>query len=438
MAKDASRKGRVGRFLKIGSLSSMVGASYLKHKIKAVVSTPEKIATSLYNTNVKNAERIAKTFGELKGAVMKVGQMMSLQAGIFPEEFTSILSTLQQDSPPVDFAVMRKQIEEELGGSLETIFSEFDEKAYASASIGQIHRAKLHDGTDIVVKVQYPNVHKMVESDLKNLRMFFRKFMLMRLNMDGLELWEEVRERISEELDYEQEFRHILEFKELFADDDFVVIPDPIPEYSTKRVLTMVFERGLRWNELLSSDLTEDLKNQLSVLLFKTFLKQLFQLKTLHADPNLSNFAFREDGKLILYDFGCVKHFTAEFVENYRLMVKAGLDEDFNQVMYYFKKLGFDWTPENAIDESMIEHVAKILLRPYLHGDTFNFGEATLHVELFDFAKDHFKDEVKFVIPPDIIFLDRVIGGMYGNMMKLRATADWRDILSEAISTPLL
>jgi len=390
MSQDSTRKGRVGRFLKIGSLSSMVGASYLKHKIKAAVSTPEKIAASLYNTNVKNAERIAKTFGDLKGAVMKVGQMMSLQSGIFPEEFTSILSTLQQDSPPVDFSVIRKQIEEELGGTLETLFSDFDSTAYASASIGQIHQAKLPDGADVVVKVQYPNVQKMVESDLKNLRMFFRSMMRMRLNMDGLDLWEEVRERILEELDYEQEFRHLLEFRKLLADDDSVVVPEPIPEYSSKRVLTMVFEPGLRWNELIESDIPAEQKNHLSVLLFKSFLTQLFQFKTLHADPNLSNFAFREDGKLILYDFGCVKHFTAEFVEYYRLMVKAGLHEDYERVMFFFKKLGFDWTPKDAIDSTMIEHVARILLRPYLHDESYNFGEATLHVELFDFAKEHF------------------------------------------------
>ncbi|MFC1853810.1 ABC1 kinase family protein [candidate division CSSED10-310 bacterium] len=398
-------------------------------KIKRLVVSPEKIADSLYQANVRNAERIAKTFGELKGAVMKVGQMISLQAGIFPEEFTSILSKLQQDSPPVDFELLENQITNELNGSLDVLFKEFDEKSHASASIGQVHRAVLPDGTQVVVKVQYPGVDAMVESDLKNLRMFFRSLGKYKLNMDVLELWAEIRERLDEELNYEHELQNIMLFRRLFQDDKRIIIPEPIPEYSSQHVLTMEYVPGLSWQEIIRDEFPSDLRNKLAVLLFETMLKQLFHFHILHADPNLSNFAFREDGSLIIYDFGCVKKFPRDFVQHYCHMVYDALHDDYQGTMSNFKKLGFSWTPEEAVDEDMVEYVAKVALRPYLADKPYDFSEADLHEDLLSFARDHLSDDVKFEIPPDILFLDRVVGGMYGNMMKLRALGNWKDIL---------
>lgn len=429
-------RGRMSRFFRLGSLSGLVGFSYIGHKVKSIGATPEEIEESLHRTNERNAERIARTFGQLKGAVMKVGQMMSLQSGIFPEEFTSSLSSLQQDSPPIDFEIIRSQVEQSLGGTLESLFRSFNPEAHASASIGQVHRAVLPDGHEVVVKVQYPGVEEMVNSDLKNLRMFFKSLAKAKLDMDVMQLWGEIRERLNEELNYEIEMRNMLEFRTLFAQDSRVIIPEPIPEYSTHQVLTMDYVPGLDWAEVIDDAFPGDVRTNLAVLLFETLVRQIFTFRQIQADPNLSNYAFSRDGRLILYDFGCVKKFPVAFIETYRQMVLAGLDGNFAGVTDHFRQLGFDWTPREAIDHDTVAEVARILLKPYLPDYHFDFGQATLHLELFEFARKHFQDKVKFVIPPDILFLDRLLGGMYGNMMTLKARGNWRDLLVRMLSAP--
>ncbi|MBN2384856.1 AarF/ABC1/UbiB kinase family protein [bacterium] len=433
MVHDTFQTGRLKRFMSLGSLSGLVGASYLGHRLKSTIVSPDKAAEDLQQTNIRNAKRIARTFGNLKGAVMKVGQMMSLQAGLFPEEFTAELSTLQQDSPSIPFELIQNQIEHELGAPINKLFKSFDQTAFASASIGQVHRAVLPEGTEVAIKVQYPGVAAMVDSDMKNLRMLFRSIARYKLNMDVLIIWSEIRERLEEELNYDHELQNILDFRARFQDDPKILIPEPIPEYCTRQVLTLEYISGLSWRDLIAPSFPETTRNELALTLFRCLLRQLFDFRLLHADPNLANFNFRQDGRLILYDFGCVKHFSQTFMDNYKQLVIHAVRADYQELMNDLKKIGFSWTPETAIDEKLIKQFTQTILRPYLVDQPYDFGEATLHVELFDIISQYLPNEVKFTIPPDMVFLDRVIGGMYGNMMKLRARANWKKELCAAL-----
>ena len=229
-------KGRLSRFLKLGGLTTKVGASYLGQKIKGAFVSGETKQGSMVRANIRNAARIARTLGELKGSVMKVGQMLSLQADVLPREMTEILSRLQKDAPPVSFDLISKQLELELEQPLEQAFAELDPQPYASASIGQVHRARLHDGREAVVKVQYPDVDRMVDSDLRNVRTLFKVVAQVKLgNMDGV--FEEVRARMTEEVDYCNERCNLELFGELFEDDPRVIVPVPVHELTTRRVL---------------------------------------------------------------------------------------------------------------------------------------------------------------------------------------------------------
>ena len=171
---------RAGRFFKISTLTGKVSTSYLGQKIKKIFVSKEKSEESLARAHLRNAHRGAKTMGQLKGAVMKVGQMMSLYADILPKEFTDVLSTLQKQAPPVHFRVIQRQIETELERPLDEIFESLDEKPFASASIGQVHRGMLKDGREVSIKVQYPGVDRTVDSDIKNLRTLIRSLGLMK------------------------------------------------------------------------------------------------------------------------------------------------------------------------------------------------------------------------------------------------------------------
>jgi len=423
------RKGRLSRFLKLGGLTSKVGASYLGQKIKGAFVSDETRATSLVRANVRNAQRIVKTLGELKGSVMKLGQMMSLQADVLPREMTEILTRLQKEAPPVEIAVIRRQIERELGQPPEQAFARFDEQAYAAASIGQVHRAALHDGREVVVKVQYPDVDRVVDSDLKNVRTLFSLAAQVKSvkNMDAV--FAEVRDRMTEEVDYCNERLNGMLFAELLADDDRVLIPGVVEELSTRRVLTMDFVQGASADELCAPGVPQRRRDQIAATLVDLVLKQVFTLRFLHADPNLANFAFTDDDRVIFYDFGCVKRFPAEFIAAYRRVVVDALAGRLDLMSDDLARLGFSDTSGKHIELELLQAYADVLVEPWRGDAAYNFGSSTIHSQLMELGMRYWSRFSGFVVPSDIIFLNRVIGGMYGTLRRFNATANWGQLL---------
>jgi predicted unusual protein kinase regulating ubiquinone biosynthesis (AarF/ABC1/UbiB family) len=430
------KKGRFSRFLKLSGLTSKVGASYLGQKIKGAFVSSETKEQSMVRANIKNAERIVKTLGELKGSVMKVGQMLSLQADVLPREMTEILSRLQKEAPPVAFEVIRKQVERELERPLEEAFAEFDEEAYASASIGQVHRARLPDGREVVVKVQYPDVDRIVDSDLKNVRMLFKVAGQVKnvRNMDAV--FEEVRARMTEEVDYCNERLNMELFAELFEDDPRVVIPRPVPEHTTRRVLTMEIVPGTVADDLCQPEVPQQRRDRIGATLVDLILKQVFGFRALHADPNFANYAFTDDGRVILYDFGCVKRFPPEFIAAYRKLVLDALEGHVERLSGDLAGIGF-YDPEGkAVEQEVLLAYLDVLVEPWVAGRPYCFGTATLHNRLLELGLKHWTKFNGYLVPSHIIFLNRVVGGMYGNLRKLNATADWGAMLRARLDAP--
>lgn len=423
-------KGRVGRFLKLGGLTTTVGASYLGQKIKSAFVSDEARDRSLLRANVRNAERIVKTLGQLKGSVMKVGQMMSLQADVLPREMTEVLARLQKDAPPVGFDVIREQLERELEQPLEQVFETLDEQAYASASIGQVHRGRLRaDGREVVVKVQYPDIHQVVESDLHNVRSLFKVAAQVH-GVDNLDvIFDEVRARMTEEVDYCNERLQIDLFRELFADDDRVVIPAAVPELCTRHVLTMELVQGMDADALCAAEVSQQLRDRIGETLFDLVAIQVFEHRTLHADPNLANFAFTGDGRVILYDFGCVKRFPARFVEDYRQLLTDSLERRYERVGEGLVRIGFAGPDGRPPPLEILREYGEVLLEPWHPRQAYCFGSSDLHRRMFRLGVKHWKTFSGYSVPRHIIFLNRVVGGMYGNLRRLNATGRWGRLL---------
>jgi predicted unusual protein kinase regulating ubiquinone biosynthesis (AarF/ABC1/UbiB family) len=423
------KKGRVSRFLKLGGLTTKVGASYLGQKIKGSFVSDETKERSIVRANVRNAERIARTLGELKGTVMKVGQMLSLQADVLPREMTEILSRLQREAPPVPFEVIKKQVERELDKPIEEAFARFDEPSYASASIGQVHRAQLHDGREVVVKVQYPDVDRIVDSDLKNVRMLFKMVGPVKSLRNMGAVFEEVRSRMTEEVDYCNERLNMELFAELFEDDPRVIIPRPVPEYTTRRVLTMEILQGLAAKDLCQPEVPQQTRDRIGETLVDLILRQLFEFRALHADPNFANYAFSDDGRVILYDFGCVKRFPAPFIAAYRQMVVDALADRIDRMADDLTGISF-YDPEGKhVDDEVLREYHELLIEPWRGNGAYCFGTATLHTRLFKLGFKHWTKFSGYLVPSDIIFLNRVVGGMYGNLRTLNASANWGALL---------
>ena len=420
---------RLGRFLKLSGLSGRVGAEYLGKAARGAFAGKERRQELLGEAHLANAKRVAETFGELKGAVMKLGQMMSLQSYDFlPRELTEMLRGLQKDAPPMAFSKIKEQIRNELGQDPKDVFGALEPRAHASASIGQVHRAVLRDGRKVVVKVQYPGVDEMVDADLANLESIIGNVVKLLYHGEIKTLMAEVRERIGEELDYRLELANLQEYWERFAEDDSILVPKPVPELCSKRILVMERLTGEDGNSLAQGDVPQERRDDIGKRLVAFLFKQFFQFHVIHADPNLANFAFLPDNRVIVYDFGCVKRFPEEFVSGYKVALRQGLRRDWAGLTETMKSLGMYHLEDKVYPESWYAELAEPAMRPF-SGKMYDFSTCHVAEDLHKVSLKNFGEWSRWQIPRHQLFLNRVIVGMYGNLRHLRARVNVLELL---------
>src|SRR5437588_12186083 len=255
MAKDSIPTSRVGRTAKIGGLAAGQAIRQAGTRAANVTRNPEQRNAALERRHIEAAEQIVTALGTMKGAAMKVGQVMSfLDVGLVPEEyreeFQKKLAALRDAAPTVTFKQMREVIEAELGGKLSETFADFDEEPMAAASIGQVYRAELHDGREVAVKVQYPGVAAAVRADMQNLGLILRLAKRIAPGMDPQAIGREIRDRIEEELDYELEAQNQRTMARIFRGHPFIVVPDVITSLSRERVMVSDYVHGSGFEEL--------------------------------------------------------------------------------------------------------------------------------------------------------------------------------------------
>ena len=383
---------------------------------------------------LKNVERVVNTLGQLKGVPMKLGQMLSLHEGLLPEEVVQVLSKLQRDAPPATFESIKNQLQTELKDAYEQIET-LEEKPYASASIGQVHRARLKDGRDVVFKIQYPGIDKVIAADMKNMRGMLSMIFSIFTSADMDTVWEEMNERLLEELDYEMEGRNIQAMREFMKDNLDVVVPDYIQEVSSRRVICMAFEEGIPPDRACSDEFPQDLKDRWASTLFETFMMGLFKHRFLHADPNFSNFAFLEDGRLIMYDFGCIKKVPLSIAQGYAALVRAVFEDRMDDVPEILRtKMNIHNKDGKTVPLDVVRNVGKILKQPFRKSPEYRFGaEGNIYDDILDHGKTYWMDSMQLVFPADIVFIDRTISGHMGNLIKLKAAGPWRELLEKFI-----
>ncbi len=440
MTKESSGKtvtSRTGRFMKLAGMTASVATRYATGKVRDAFTSEASAAERQSKDYEKMADNIAKTLGELKGAVMKVGQIASQTQDFLPKEFSQALQKLQKEAPPMPYEVIAAQIESELGQRPEKLFKRFSRNPYAAASIGQVHDAVTHEGMRVIVKVQYPGVDLSVDSDLRQLRTTLKLGGLLKIPKESVDqLFEEIRVRLHEELDYENEARNIDAFRAFHAGDDKVLIPQVVAALSSRRVLTLERIDGDHISEVETSTYPQDVRNDIGHRIFTTMADQLFRFQCIHGDPHAGNFAFRPDGTLIMYDFGCVKHLKPEIVAAYRSALIAALQEDYSALDRYLIDLGVRVESKPALDEDYYAAWRDIFIVPFESTEErFNFAESDLHVRVARNAHSVFKHMDSFKPPVDTIFIDRLIAGHYWMMKRLGVQAAFRTELNQYIQT---
>jgi predicted unusual protein kinase regulating ubiquinone biosynthesis (AarF/ABC1/UbiB family) len=425
---------RAGRFLKLAGMTASVAGQYAGQRARRLLGT-ENEEGARSESYTRMAGQIAETLGELKGAVMKVGQIASQTQDFLPREFSEALEKLQREAPPMPFEVIAEQIETELGKSLGELFEYIQDTPYASASIGQVHRARLHDGTDVIVKVQYPGVDESCDSDLKQLRLTLRLGGLLKMPKASVDqLFAEIRERLKEELDYENEARNIRLFRRFHQDQPWVRIPAVIDSHSTRRVLTLELVEGDHVSQVTPDRYDQATINLIGHRIFTLMADQLFRFQCIHGDPHAGNFAYRPDGTVILYDFGCVKKLKPEIVEAYRKALIAALNEDYEALDQHLIDLGARVEDQPAVDEAYYAMWRDILIVPFLDDQPYDFGEADIHKRVAAKTSTVFQYLNRFQPPVESLFIDRMIAGHYWMLKRLGVQAAFRPDLERYLS----
>lgn len=425
----------VARLLKLGGLVGRVGASFAARELAGLGGPAAEREARRRETLARNAARIVETLGELKGAAMKVGQMLSLHEGLLPPEVSNALRTLQRKAPPIPFEVVGYELDTALPGWRDR-FAELEPTAFAAASIGQVHRGRLRDGRRVAVKVQYPLIDQVLEADLDNLKLLLETLFALLSSADFEPIWQEVRDRLREEVDYRREAATLRRMAELHAPCREIVVPRLVDEESARNVLTTELEEGLSPEEACGEGVDRALRDRWGLALFDFTMRGLFTHRLLHADPNLANFSFRADGRVVVFDFGCVKEVPPSIAAGYAEIARLGVAGEAGEIAEVLRRLGVAKGDGRALPVQVLEPYVALVGEMFRAAPPYRFGEdEDVYRRLGELGAQSMGEASDLAIPRDIVFIDRTIGGLFGNLVRLRAEGPWRERLLAAAAT---
>ena len=368
----------------------------------------------------------------MKGALMKLGQMVSYLDEGLPEPVRTALAQLQQDAPPMSVELAAQTVESELGARPEVVFAQWDPEPIAAASIGQVHRAMTHDGRAVAVKVQYPGIAAAVESDLGNVGLLFGGIGRAYPGFDSGPLVTELQTRLREELDYHLEARRQQHFADYYAGHPFIHIPGVLTEFSTGRVLTSELAVGARFSD--AQLWSQEQRNLAGEAIFRFVFRSFYRLHLFNGDPHPGNYLFRPDGRVTFLDFGLVKRFTDTDIGRIRRLIETiVLDPDPVQFRSAMEDAGFlaRGAPlSDAVVAEYFGHFYSHMRERGPHPITSEFASEVVR-RFFDVNGPYGEVMRHANVPPAFAVVQRVNLGMFAVLAQLGATADWRSIGEE-------
>lgn len=441
MASDDKSRRRpttqVGRLMRMGRMTTSIAGRVARHQVRGMFQSVEERRRGRDALMGEIGREVAATLGEMKGAVMKVGQIASQMQDILPREIAEALSVLQKSSPPMPYATIRRQIRRELGAEPQALFERFDEQPFAAASIGQVHRARMADGREVVVKVQYPAVKESIDSDMRQLRRVLRLGGLLKVEPQALDaIFAEIRDQLNEELDYQREAEHLRRFR-AFHDEPWLVIPEVVGERSTGKVLTLTLEAGDDLETVRDSPAYDQAtRNLIGERLFDAIGRQIFELGAVHCDPHPGNFAFRPDGTLVMYDFGAVKRVPAEDAAAFRAVMRAAIERDFAALEEGLMALEIRKNNATVVANEFYAGWLDLLL-PVFGEEPFDFGRSRLHLHVAKkTGTTPWKYLESFQPSARVLQMDRLLGGHYWTLVKLGVNTAFRPQLDAYLREP--
>ena len=422
-----------GRALSMASMGADIAGSYVGYLLQRVFLGEAKGKIKLKSTHTRAARRMANEMQALRGPAMKLGQMLSLQTGVLPDEILAELATLQMEAPGMHPSLVRVQVKGSLGREPEEIFKHFTPTPFAAASLGQVHHAVTSRGQRVAVKIQYPGIRRAIENDFSLFRTFSKPAQATgHLPKSTIA---EIEKQIVAETDYRREADNIEFLAERLAPLSFVEVPRVLREYSSDKVLTMSLMTGRHLEDFLARRPSQRLRNELGARLFELFHFQVYKVEALHADPHWGNYLFSDDGGISLVDFGCVKYLSREaaaYLRSVSLYPGATDSADFRRLLEtYYEKAGEKLLP--GARRALIgfaDNFYRKVYPPQPEGKLFDFGDATFLRDYLRESKNLFR--TKGVIN-EFIFMGRAEMGLYQTLHRLKARVPTSQIVKKCL-----
>jgi predicted unusual protein kinase regulating ubiquinone biosynthesis (AarF/ABC1/UbiB family) len=383
-----------------------------------------------------HAGDLAAILGGLKGPLMKVAQFLSTVPDALPAEYAVQLATLQANAPPMGWPFVRRRMATELGPQWESRFASFGREAAAAASLGQVHRATLPDGRQVACKLQYPDMPSVVEADLRQLRLAMNLYRRLDSAIQHDEVYEELSQRLREELDYLREAAQMRLYRVMLQDEPGVVVPEPIEGYCTRRLLTMTWLEGRALLRRLEEDPPLEERNAYAEALFRAWYVPFYRYGVIHGDPHLGNYQVRPDRRGInLLDFGAIRVFGARFVTGVIMLYEAVRDGDDDKAHAAYESWGF--TDLSREKMAVLNLWARFLYEPLLEdrarriqlSDDPAYGRRVA-IQVHEGLK-----RTGGVRPPrEFVLMDRAAVGLGSVFLRLKAELNWHRLFQGLIA----
>lgn len=428
------------RSLSLTKLTIDTSSKVMGHGLSTLFSSDEMKDQKWQKLLSTQAQKMSKELGELKGSLMKAGQMISMFGELFlPPEANEFLKTLQSQSPPLKFSEIEKILKSQLG---EEKMAELhiDEVAIGSASLGQVHKAQIKaTGEWIALKVQYPGVDKAIESDLKAIRSFMGLMNLLPGELQTDTLFKEVRSMLEQEINYPLEAKQTRTYQEHLKTDSRYVVPSVYPRYCTDRIIATSFEKGLSPDDPLILALSPERRNRLSMNYLELYFKEIFQWGYVQTDPHLGNYKIRLQAngqdQLVLLDFGAVRSYDPAFMEAYYRMIKASLLGNQKALERASLDLKFIHPSDPPELKKLFAEFCLMTVEPFLsESGLYNWKQSDLPKRLTQKALQIVKGFPLRTPPREVVFLDRKTSGVFIFLSVLKATQNGRELILKYLS----
>lgn len=372
-----------------------------------------------------NFHRLSDRLAEMRGAAMKIGQLISMEAGEFiPPELNELLSRLRKNAYSMPLGEVATVLNRNWGKGWEENFPQFIFTPVASASIGQVHKARLLDGTQVAIKIQYPGVRDSIDADINNISSLLKIMNLVPQHIDIEHLLEDARRQLHHEADYLGEAEHLFNFRNLLADDNRFQIPAVLPEWSTDEVLCMEYLEGQPVEYLNRQSIEQ--RNRVGTSLLELSLRELFDWGLVQTDPNFANFQYNpESRKIQLFDFGASRTYPLQRTEVFRRLIIHTLNDDREAILLAAQETGYLNATDSAPYKELVIELISTACEPLLARGIYNFAESDLASRMADMTLRLRSSQLAGQLPPpDVLFLHRKLGGIYLLLNHIKAEVD--------------